>query len=123
MDVLLFLAALFSGICASMGLGGGSILILYLTFFMGIDRIVAGGVNLLFFIPVAMVSVFMSVKAKSYKIKEVIPYALSGMIFSALGIYLAIYLKSKTVSFVFGIALLIMGIYEGVSVIRNKRET
>ena len=59
MIVLTFLAALVSGICASMGLGGGSILILFLTFFLGVDRIVAGGVNLLFFIPVALVSVFM----------------------------------------------------------------
>ena len=68
MLILTFLASLLSGICASMGLGGGSILILFLTLFLNVDRIVAGGVNLMFFIPVALVSVFMSIKNKSYKL-------------------------------------------------------
>ena len=120
MLILTFLASLLSGICASMGLGGGSILILFLTLFLNVDRIVAGGVNLMFFIPVALVSVFMSIKNKSYKLKEIAPYVLSGVVFSVPGIALAIYLKSEKVSLFFGIALLLIGIKEGISALKQK---
>ena len=48
---------LLSGVAASMGFGGGFVLIIYLTVFLNIDQITAQGVNLLFFLPVALVSI------------------------------------------------------------------
>ena len=41
---------LLSGAAASMGFGGGFVLIIYLTVFLNIDQITAQGVNLLFFL-------------------------------------------------------------------------
>ncbi len=121
MEILTFLAAFVSGIVGSMGLGGGSVLILYLTLVLKTDRLIAGGVNLLFFLPVAIVSVLMSLKNKIYSYKEIVPIALSGALFSVAGTLLAFYLKSKIVSITFGVFLILFGIREiAVSLYKNK---
>ena len=71
MKLITLIASFVSGVCAAMGLGGGSILILYLTLIENIDRIITGGVNLMFFLPVGAVSVGISLKNKlfSYNFK------------------------------------------------------
>lgn len=120
MDILTFIAAFLSGICGAMGLGGGSVLILYLTLIKKTDRIVAGGVNLMFFLPVAAVSVFLSLKNKIYRLSEIWLIALSGAVFSVAGTYLAIYLKSEFVTKAFGVVLLFFGASQALSVIKNK---
>ena len=51
---LLYSAAFLTGILASLGLGGGMILILYLTIFAGMAQFEAQGINLIFFIPIAL---------------------------------------------------------------------
>ena len=48
--------AFLTGIFASMGLGGGMVLIVYLTVFAGFSQIAAQGINLVFFIPIAIIS-------------------------------------------------------------------
>ena len=51
-----FLASLAAGFLSAMGLGGGGVLVLYLTLVQGFDQTKAGGVNLLFFLPAAAVA-------------------------------------------------------------------
>ena len=51
------IAGILSGILASMGLGGGGILIIYLTIFAGIEQATAQGINLVFFIPISIVAI------------------------------------------------------------------
>ena len=46
-----FFIGVISGICSAMGVGGGSILLLYLTAFAGYDQLSAQGINLVFFLP------------------------------------------------------------------------
>jgi Predicted permeases len=58
-----------SGILASMGMGGGFILLVYLTLFSDIEQRTAQGVNLLFFIPIIMISVIIHIKNKLIDIK------------------------------------------------------
>ena len=45
------LAGTLSGVIGAMGLGGGGVLIIYLTLFLGMEQGIAQGVNLIFFIP------------------------------------------------------------------------
>ena len=40
-----------TGVFASLGLGGGMVLIIYLTVFVGMPQIQAQGINLIFFVP------------------------------------------------------------------------
>ena len=49
MNILFYISAFLTGILASMGLGGGMILILYMTLIAGMEQLTAQGVNLLFF--------------------------------------------------------------------------
>ena len=55
--VTAFLASLAAGFLSALGLGGGGVLVLYLTLAAGMDQAKAGGVNLLFFLPAAAVAV------------------------------------------------------------------
>ena len=57
-----FLSSLAAGFVSSLGLGGGGILVLYLTVFQGMNQTEAGGINLLFFLPVAAVSIAIHLK-------------------------------------------------------------
>ena len=54
-DVLLpFFCGLGAGILSAWGVGGGTLLLLAMTLFLGVDQTTAQGINLLFFLPTAM---------------------------------------------------------------------
>ena len=54
MNVLLpFLCGLGAGILSGWGVGGGTLLLLVMTLFLGVDQQAAQGINLLFFLPTA----------------------------------------------------------------------
>ena len=53
MTVIAVAAGLLTGILSGFGIGGGSLLLLYLTLFAGVDQYQAGGINLLYFIACA----------------------------------------------------------------------
>ena len=57
-----FLASLAAGLLSALGLGGGGILVLYLTLVQGMDQAQAGGINLLFFLPAAAVAVVLHLR-------------------------------------------------------------
>ena len=48
-----FCAALATGVLSAWGVGGGTLLLLVMTLFLGVDQRTAQGVNLLFFLPTA----------------------------------------------------------------------
>ena len=48
-----FLAAAVTGALSSWGVGGGTLLLLVMTLFLGVDQRTAQGINLLFFLPTA----------------------------------------------------------------------
>ena len=50
MNILALLAGLLSGIIGAMGLGGGAVLIIYLSLFTETEQLKSQGINLLFFI-------------------------------------------------------------------------
>ena len=54
---LTLLTALILGVLTGLGVGGGSLLILYLTAFRGMAPDTARGISLLFFFPAALVSI------------------------------------------------------------------
>ena len=51
MNIGALLAGLFSGIIGGMGLGGGAVLIIYLSVFKDVEQLKAQGINLLFIHP------------------------------------------------------------------------
>ena len=106
------IAGLLSGLTASMGLGGGAVLIIYLTLFADVDRITAGGINLLFFIPISLLAVIIYAVRKEIKWKTVIPISLLGLLGAVAGMWLIDFLGNEWIGKIFGGILVIMGLKE-----------
>ncbi len=104
------IAGLLSGILASMGLGGGSILIIYLVFFEAIPQLNAQGINLIFFIPIAAVAIIIHSRKKLILWDVAIPAMLSGALAAVFGAYLSTIINPYILRKLFAILLLIVGI-------------
>lgn len=106
MQIISFL----SGFLSSLGVGGGLILITFLTAFCGYSQISAGVINLFFFLPIALISVIIHKKNGLISFKSLLPGIISGVIFSILGVNLAIYIGSDFLGKIYSLFLIIFGI-------------
>ena len=70
MNITALLAGLFSGIIGGMGMGGGAVLIIYLSLFTDTPQLKAQGINLLFFIPVGLIAIIIYTLKKQIKWKS-----------------------------------------------------
>jgi uncharacterized membrane protein YfcA len=112
MNIPALLAGLFSGILGSMGLGGGGILIIYLSLFTDTKQITSQGINLLFFVPIGILSIIIYSIKKQIKWKVTIKIAIFGIIGAVIGILLADFLGGGITRKIFASLLIIMGISE-----------
>lgn len=71
------------GMLAGMGVGGGSLLLLWLTQIAMIEQAQARIINLLFFLPAAVVSTVFHKKQKTFQLKPVLPAIVAGCIAAA----------------------------------------
>lgn len=104
------IAGISSGILASMGLGGGGILIIYLTIFAGIEQPIAQGINLIFFIPISIVAIFIYYKKNLISWKIAIISSIFGVMGAISGALLSSFIDSHILSKIFGGLLFIMGL-------------
>lgn len=108
---LLFLGTLL-GFLSGIGIGGGSLLILWLTIVLEMEPSMARGINLLFFLPCALISCCFRWKQGDLQLKAVLPAIVSGVIFAALFSWLGVNTDTAVLKKAFGILLLITGIRE-----------
>lgn len=111
------LIGVLSGVFAGMGMGGGTFLIPLLTILMKVDQQVAQCVNLLVFIPLAIVVLIIYSKQKLLKLKGIFWLVVPATIVSILGSLLAIDIRGKTLKIIFGIFLILVGIFMVISTI------
>ena len=102
--------------------GGGTILILILSIFMGIDQHIAQGTNLIFFVPTSISSIVVTLKEKLINWKVGTPVAIFGVIGAFLGAKLSVNLDVKVLKKCFGIFLIIIAMYEIYPLIHKKRK-
>ncbi len=112
MNIGALLAGLFSGLIGGMGLGGGAVLIIYLTVFLDTPQLKAQGINLIFFIPIALTAVIIYAIKKQIKWKTVLPFAAGGILGALIGIFVANLLGGEWVARLFGGFIAILGIKE-----------
>ena len=112
MNISALLAGLFSGILGSMGLGGGAVLVIYLTLFTKTKQLTDQGINLLFFIPIAIISVIIYSFKKQIKWKLVLKIAPFGILGTSFGFLLTDFLGGKITAKIFGGLLILMGLKE-----------
>lgn len=100
------------GTLSALGIGGGSLLILWLTLVQGWAPDRAGTVNLLFFLPAALVSTWLRRKEGTIDLKQLLPAILSGCL-SAWGMSsLRQVLDPAALRAPFGVLLLVVGVRE-----------
>ncbi|KXL53959.1 hypothetical protein CLNEO_00540 [Anaerotignum neopropionicum] len=109
----------FSGIISGMGIGGGTILIPALIIILGLDQHQAQGVNLIYFIPTAVVALITHTKNKNVLWQSAKPLAFFGLAGAAAGSFLAVSLEPDLLRKIFGGFLFLMGLSE---VFKKKKQ-
>jgi len=110
--MIVILIGLAAGIISGMGIGGGAILIPALVLFVQPEQHVAQSVNLLFFIPTAIVALAIHIRYKNVDFKTGIPILVFGLAGAILGAKIALSMDGEILRKIFGIFLLGMGLYE-----------
>mgnify|MGYP002514946001 CR=1 FL=1 len=100
------------GFLAGLGVGGGSLLILWLTLVLGIDAETARAINLMFFITAAGSVSFFRWRQGVLQIRVIIPAMISGCIAAMAFSVLSQWIDQTLVKRLFGSLLLITGFRE-----------
>lgn len=95
-----------------MGMGGGTILITFLTCFMNVNQLVAQSSNIIFFIPTSIIATIINIKNKKLNWRIAIPLAVSGVIGAIFGSIVANKINYIFLRKTFAIFLIIIAIYE-----------
>ena len=100
------------GVLSGLGTGGGSLLILWLTLMLGMDQETARSINLMFFIPSALVACLFRWKQGRLDIKKVLPAIIAGSIASGLFTFLSRDMDTTILRKLFGGLLIVTGLRE-----------
>lgn len=103
---------LLSGIAASMGFGGGFILIIYLTAFTDTNQLTAQGVNLLFFLPVALISLLIHQKNELIRWKTLLRLIPGGILGILAGAFISAHIDVDFLQKMFAALLIFVGFRE-----------
>lgn len=104
------LVSFVTGIFASLGLGGGMVLIIYLTIFTGMPQIQAQGVNLIFFIPIALISIYFHHKNHLIEWRTIVPILITGVITTIIFSIMANNMDNTILQKLFGGFVILAGI-------------
>lgn len=108
----LFFIGLLSGVISGMGIGGGTILIPGLIIFSNLNQHQAQGVNLVVFIPIAIVALITHFREKNIDLKTATPIILTGLFGAFAGSNIAMKMTPLLLRKIFAAFLFIMGAYE-----------
>ena len=110
--LLPFLAGTVTGILSAFGIGGGSLLLIYLTAFDGLTQHQAQGINLLYFLPAAAAALPAHKKNGLLEKKVILPAILAGLATAGCTALLANRLDTHLLRKLFGFFLLYIGLRE-----------
>lgn len=112
MEVADVLIGLITGILSGLGVGGGTLLLIWLTSFMGVEQTAAQGVNLLYFLPCAALALISHAKNGLLEKKALIPAAIAGVATAPIAAFCATAIDTLLLKRGFGVFLLIVGVSE-----------
>ena len=104
--------AVLLGFLAGLGVGGGSLLVLWLTVIMGMEYADARTINLLFFLPCALVSTLFRCRQGSVPFRKILPAILSGCISAVLFAWIGKTIDTSMIRKLFGGLLVFTGLRE-----------
>jgi len=113
------LAGFLSGLIGAMGFGGGGVLIIYLAVFMDTPQLKAQGINLVFFIPCAILATIIYSVKKQIDYKSIIPVTLGGICGAIASSIFLNNIPTDYLSKIFAVFLIFMGVS---SILRLKKK-
>lgn len=111
-EYLAFPVAIVLGFLAGLGVGGGSLLMLWLTAVVNIEYAAARTVNLLFFLPTALIATLFHKKQGSVDIRKVLPAIICACIAAAMFSYIGKHMDTHLLKKLFGAILIVTGLRE-----------
>jgi uncharacterized membrane protein YfcA len=103
-------------------MGGGTVLIMFLTMYQNIEQHTSQATNLIYFIPTSIVAIIVHLKNKNINknyVYKIIPMGMAG---AFLGAYLATIIDAVKLRKYFGIFLICIGIYSLImKIIKYKK--
>lgn len=108
---LYFLAGILGGVLGGMGMGGGTALIPLLVLFLGAEQGVAQGINLLSFMPMALVALTVHAKQGLVRPKEALFVALPALFTSVLFSLFSARIPPSVLKTVFGGFLAVLAVF------------
>ncbi|NLM84784.1 MAG: sulfite exporter TauE/SafE family protein [Clostridiales bacterium] len=110
--IIALLAGGVTGVLSAWGVGGGSLLILFMTGVQGMDQPLSQGINLLYFLPTSLTALVSHLKNRLIDIKLALCAVAAGAVTTALSSLLATGLDTQVVRKIFGAFVVIIGITE-----------
>lgn len=110
-NILDALAVVLCACVSAMGLGGGGVLILYLTLLRDTPQMVAQGVNLLFFLPCAITAAVIYQKRGQLCWGHILPLVLGGLLGVGAGSLLLRHMDTKFLTVGFAVLMIGAGLY------------
>ena len=105
-------AGLVCGVLSGFGIGGGSLLMVWMTAVLSMEQKAAQGVNLLYFLPCAACALIFHIKNRQIVWRAVWPAALAGSVCAVGGAMLAQNVDAELLRKLFGGFLVLVGLSE-----------
>ena len=112
LELLAFPVAIALGFLAGLGVGGGSLLMLWLTVVVQMDYATAKTLNLLFFLPSATIATLFHRKQKTLDFKKISPAVICGCITAAVAALVSSQINTAYIQKTFGGLLILTGLRE-----------
>ena len=100
------------GFLTGLGTGGGSLLVLWLTLVLGMDSVSARTVNLMFFLPAALIATLLRLRKRCIPWKKIILPIIAGSASAGLFAMIGSHLDTSVLEKPFGLLLIVMGLRE-----------
>ena len=111
-------AGALTGILSGFGVGGGTLLLVYMTLVAGLDQRLAQGINLLYFLPAGLMALPAHIKNGYIEKSALLPAIGAGLVCAAGGAWAATAVDIGLLRKGFGVFLMLIGLWE----LTGKRE-
>ena len=119
----IIIVSLIIAILSGMGVGGGGLLVIYLTIFENTPQIIAQGTNLIFFIAAGLASTIYNAKKEKIVWRHTIPISISSVLFAIITSILTSKISPEILGKMFGVMLVLSGSASLISrFVKNKQK-
>ena len=108
--IFTIIISLLCGIVSAMGIGGGAILLIYMTLIASVPQLTAQYINLIYFVPTAAMALIWHIRAGNVNIKYGVIATAFGIGGVFLGAYIALAVDEMILRRFFGVFLLYIGV-------------